>query len=256
MKIQICPFEWGVTGVQQIFNSLMTIMESKETEFNKDYMRNVCFKKDFLITSRFRRSDKIKIEQAFVVTILFNSDMSFSIHPFWTLILDHLLQTTYSRRTIIWREWRTHFLSTSIRKRDHHESEGFVIYAGGCTDFQVFDRASVITASHRDNILDIFPSLFRSAVEPRIYLSTTAQWCRWSLSDEWISVNSEYLRSGLNSIGHKLDALRRVVAFCCLFPKTTYDLKATLLHEGYQSGTKTHKLTPFPIWTHNLTVVC
>ncbi|GFY19332.1 transposable element Tcb2 transposase [Trichonephila clavipes] len=96
-----------------------------------------------------------------------------------------------SRRVTIWRERGTRFEPRNITERQHFPSRGVMVWAGikmdGRTDLHFFDTGSVIAQRYRDEVLEPYVRLFRSAVGPDfIFIDDNAPCHRAVLIDDFL----------------------------------------------------------------------
>ncbi|GBM38350.1 hypothetical protein AVEN_170939-1 [Araneus ventricosus] len=94
-------------------------------------------------------------------TVLFTDESRFSLN-------------TDSRRTFIWREPGTCYLSSNVREIDHYGGGSLMVWAGimldGRTPLHVFERGTVTGVRYRDEILEPYVRLLRGVVGPELIL--------------------------------------------------------------------------------------
>ncbi|GBL82593.1 hypothetical protein AVEN_164457-1, partial [Araneus ventricosus] len=94
-------------------------------------------------------------------TVLFTDESRFSLN-------------TDSRRTFIWREPGNRYLPSNVREIYHYGGGGLMVWAGimldGRTPLHVFEGGTVTGVRCRDEILEPYVRLFRSAVGPEFIL--------------------------------------------------------------------------------------
>ncbi|GBO11641.1 Transposable element Tc1 transposase [Araneus ventricosus] len=165
-------------------------------------------------------------------TVLFTDESRYSL-------------TTDSRRTFIWREPGTCYLSFNVCEIDHYGRGGLMVWAGimldGQTSLHVFERGTVTGVRYRDEILEPYVRLFRGAVGPKfILMDHNARPHRALLVDEFLESEDIHrmdwpARSpDLNPIQHVWDALGRTIATCNPRPRTIQEMKTALLNEWDQ----------------------
>ncbi|GBN66926.1 hypothetical protein AVEN_67930-1 [Araneus ventricosus] len=88
-------------------------------------------------------------------TVLFTDESRFTLN-------------TDSRRTFIWREPGSRYLSSNVLEIDHYGGVGLMVWADimldGRTPLHVFERGAVTGVRYRDEILEPYVRLFRGAV--------------------------------------------------------------------------------------------
>ncbi|GFT40713.1 transposable element Tcb1 transposase [Trichonephila clavipes] len=94
-------------------------------------------------------------------TVLFTDESRFSLN-------------TNSRRTSIWREPGTHYLSSNVQDIDSYGGGGLMVWAGIMLDdhtpLHVFERGYVTSVLYRDEVLEPYVRLFGGACGPEFIL--------------------------------------------------------------------------------------
>ncbi|GBM53287.1 hypothetical protein AVEN_52312-1 [Araneus ventricosus] len=167
----------------------------------------------------------------------------------WAIFLftheSQFILNTDFRRTFIWREPGTRYLPSNVREIDHYGGGGLMVWAGimldGRAPLHVFERGTVTGVRYRDEILEPYVRLFRGAVGPEfILMDDNTRPHRALLVDEFIE-SEDISRMDwpgrspdLNPIENVCDALGRAIATRNPPPRTSLEMKTTLLNEWDQ----------------------